>query len=197
MITMLLGGLWHGAGWTFVVWGGLHGLGLVANHGWRRVTGRDRPATWFGRALAIVACFLFVTVAWVFFRAGSLGSALDLVAGMAGLNGVVLPATYAGHLGPLADTLAGWGVRFEEVWLYQGRAQVLWLGGLLAVCWLLPNTLDWARYEPDLHAAPLRPAGAWRLAWRPSVAWALSLSGLAIVSLVFMSRTGEFLYFQF
>src|SRR3546814_9514092 len=51
MITMLLGGLWHGAGWTFVVWGGLHGLMLVVNHLWRRVV-PWRLETWWSRAFA-------------------------------------------------------------------------------------------------------------------------------------------------
>src|SRR3546814_2190702 len=57
MITMLLGGLWHGAGWTFVVWGGLHGLLLVVNHLWRRVV-PWRLETWWSRAFARLLTFL-------------------------------------------------------------------------------------------------------------------------------------------
>jgi alginate O-acetyltransferase complex protein AlgI len=80
-ITMLLGGLWHGASWTFVLWGGLHGLYLVTNHLWRR-TGLRMPST---VAWAVTLCA--VMVGWVFFRAPSLERAMVVLSGMAGLNG--------------------------------------------------------------------------------------------------------------
>src|SRR5438034_3751465 len=71
MITMLLGGLWHGAGWTFVIWGGLHGLYLVINHAWQHLTRRFReihaPSRW-GRSFAWFTTFVAVLIAWVFFR---------------------------------------------------------------------------------------------------------------------------------
>lgn len=73
MVTMLLGGLWHGASWTFVAWGGLHGLGLVVE----RFTGRS-----FGRFVT----FHFVCLAWLFFRAGSLDVALAGLRSLAGLS---------------------------------------------------------------------------------------------------------------
>jgi D-alanyl-lipoteichoic acid acyltransferase DltB (MBOAT superfamily) len=80
MIVMLLGGLWHGAGWTFVVWGGLHGLYLVSNHLWRgRLGARHMPV-----ALARLLTFLAVLFAWVVFRAADLPSALRLWSAMLG-----------------------------------------------------------------------------------------------------------------
>ncbi len=93
VLTMLLGGLWHGAAWTFVMWGGLHGL-LLAGH--RAVGGyvpRERPSPLRWRdAPKILATFATVTALWVFFRADSLGSALDYLAGMAAAPwGVVDP----------------------------------------------------------------------------------------------------------
>lgn len=78
MITMLLGGLWHGAAWTFVVWGALHGAYLVVEHairGWLRTSGRARAPGLLGELLLIALTFLLVLVGWVFFRAGSLGDA--------------------------------------------------------------------------------------------------------------------------
>jgi D-alanyl-lipoteichoic acid acyltransferase DltB (MBOAT superfamily) len=78
MATMLLGGLWHGAGWTFVIWGGLHGIGLAVGVLWRRV-GVVLP-----NVLAWPITFLFVIVTWVFFRAGSFGQAISLLKSMAG-----------------------------------------------------------------------------------------------------------------
>lgn len=85
MLAMLIGGLWHGAGWTFIVWGGLHGLYLIINHSWRHFRPKSaRPgllATWCSRVIT----FLAVVVAWVFFRADDFGDAIRLLTGMAGL----------------------------------------------------------------------------------------------------------------
>jgi D-alanyl-lipoteichoic acid acyltransferase DltB (MBOAT superfamily) len=84
MITMLLGGLWHGAAWTFVIWGALHGLYLCINHVWANYgppipQALARPAN----VVAFILTFLAVVVAWVFFRADSLASALSVLSRMA------------------------------------------------------------------------------------------------------------------
>ena len=83
MVTFLLGGLWHGAGWTFIVWGALHGAAMVVQRFWSAVA-KPMPQ-W----LAWFVTFVFVNVAWVFFRAASLGDALALLSGMAGGRGFV------------------------------------------------------------------------------------------------------------
>jgi D-alanyl-lipoteichoic acid acyltransferase DltB (MBOAT superfamily) len=89
MITMLLGGLWHGAAWTFVVWGGLHGLYLQANHAWRAFLERHplpgRVAQRFPRMAGFLSwalTFLAVVVAWVVFRAESFTGFANMLAGM-------------------------------------------------------------------------------------------------------------------
>ena len=88
MIVMLLGGLWHGAAWTFVIWGGLHGLYLVGERGVRHLFGK---AAWFASAPAAFAgwliSFLGVTLAWVFFRAPDFGQAMKTVVSMLGVFG--------------------------------------------------------------------------------------------------------------
>jgi alginate O-acetyltransferase complex protein AlgI len=81
MITMLLGGLWHGASWTFVVWGGLHGAYLAIER-------------WLGRAPGVLATFLAVTVTWVFFRAHTFADARDLLSSMAGVSGAAHELLY-------------------------------------------------------------------------------------------------------
>jgi D-alanyl-lipoteichoic acid acyltransferase DltB (MBOAT superfamily) len=109
MITMLLGGLWHGAGWTFVAWGGLHGAGQVAGRLRRkRRSSRGRPEepTSAGRVLlARVVTFHLVCLGWVFFRAESLGSAFEvlgrLARGWEGGAGLVTP----GVVGAIAAML--------------------------------------------------------------------------------------------
>ena len=80
LLTMLLGGLWHGAGWNFVIWGLWHGTGLVINHLWRRMA-KPLPGV-----VAWGLTFVFVMGGWVFFRADTLPCALHILSSMAGLN---------------------------------------------------------------------------------------------------------------
>jgi len=190
-IVMLLGGFWHGAAWTFVVWGAVHGVGLAINHLWRGIVQSNEKeagplSQWTGR----FATFLFVAIAWVLFRANDMGTAGNMLVGLFGANGVVLPETYFTHLGALAPQLAALGVRFEAGYLFLGVTQIAILAGLFAVVMLAPNALEISGYIAQT-ALP-----AWQR-WQPNLGWGLGLSALAIVSLVMMSDAGEFLYFQF
>ncbi len=84
MITFILGGIWHGAGWTFVFWGFLHGIALVIVHAWKQFGFRLHAfAAWF-------ITFNFVNIAWVFFRAKEWDDAVKVLHGMMGLDGVVI-----------------------------------------------------------------------------------------------------------
>ena len=96
MATMLLGGLWHGAAWNFVLWGGLHGLFLIIHTGFRR-TRLPVPAI-VGQMLTLLA----VIVAWVPFRASGLDATLAMLRGMAGCNGLALPQMIVHAFPPLA-----------------------------------------------------------------------------------------------
>lgn len=92
MMTMLLGGLWHGAGWTFVVWGGLHGLYLILNHFFRAMletVGFTMKAdNYIVKVLSRFITFIAVVIGWVFFRAVDFDQALHLLEGMFGINGL-------------------------------------------------------------------------------------------------------------
>ncbi|HEX7996982.1 MAG TPA: MBOAT family protein [Pyrinomonadaceae bacterium] len=82
MLTMLIGGLWHGAAWTFVIWGGLHGLGLAVNRWWenrRRKLKRKPRQEWWVKALCVFATFHFVCLTWIFFKAASLSQAFEVL----------------------------------------------------------------------------------------------------------------------
>jgi len=83
MLTMLIGGLWHGAAWTFVVWGGIHGVGLAAERWWRERPGyvRQRPTTWQTWRNRLLT-FHVVCLAWIFFRADSFDLAWQLLGGL-------------------------------------------------------------------------------------------------------------------
>ena len=88
MLTMLLGGLWHGANWTFIIWGGMHGAALVVDHAWRRSATFARIGGHFGvRLIDWTITFHFVCLAWLFFRAPSLDSVGAYLSGLVFDNG--------------------------------------------------------------------------------------------------------------
>jgi len=210
MATMLLGGLWHGAGWTFVVWGGLHGLYLVVNHAWTRVRTRLWPKGLLprplGKMLAWSITFLAVVVGWVFFRAEDFSGAIAMLTGMAGFNGIALPNGIVARLGGLGEQLSELGVT-----TYLGGGSVfiftwLWLALLLPLALFMPNTQQiMGRFEPALRlhrceeSAELNvfPGWAERIRWRPKLGWALALGGVAACGVLAMTSVSEFLYFQF
>src|ERR1700688_428783 len=189
MLTMLIGGLWHGANWTFVAWGGLHGLFLLVNHAWRNLRG-EREVTmagqWAGRALT----FFLVVLAWVFFRADSFAAARRMFAGMIGRNGWVsgAPAHPAAWFSQLLEY---GGVHVPAGWAAGGLLQLIWCGAMLIVVWGLPNTQQFLLGEG-------RPDNA-RLAWQPTPAWGAVIGigfGVAFTySIVVVNRVSEFIYF--
>ena len=205
LITMLLGGLWHGAGWTFVFWGALHGFYLVINHGWHAVRSRlgfpPGDGSFLGRLTARAVTFLAAVVAWVFFRAEDLGDALTMLSGMAGLSGISLPIGLASHFGPLAGELAKYGIGFDLGGGTNFVLTYLWVIGLALVAFLLPNSQELlARHDPSLasHASsgPGTPARRLR-GWTPTRTWALVMGVMLAVGLLTLARVTEFLYFQF
>lgn len=92
MLTFLIGGLWHGAGWNFVFWGFLHGLALVIHRMWQKLGFKMH------KILAWIITFNFVNIAWVFFRAETWSDALKVLRGMVGLSGITLPLSWADKL---------------------------------------------------------------------------------------------------
>ncbi len=192
MTTMLLGGLWHGASWTFVIWGGLHGLYLIANHAWQHV----KPDSAFQRippavriTVATLTTFLAVVVAWVFFRAPDVTTALRILGAMAGFHGLgTLPARTFSDIDlfltmtKLPNAITFW----NDV--------VLYVGGL-AIVFFLPNSqaiVEPERYGRGADGLPLLP-----LRWQPNLAWGAAM-GLAVAfGLTLFMSTSEFLYFQF
>ena len=148
MVTFLLAGLWHGAGWTFVLWGGMHGAGLAlerARGEARRARGLREPgATAGGRALQRLGVFVFVTVAWVFFRADSIGGAFAVLWRLvAGLGSVGSAVTW-----PIVGlVILGIGIQYVPRRLLErlegGLANIGWAGqgAVLALALFLIHTL--------------------------------------------------------
>jgi alginate O-acetyltransferase complex protein AlgI len=173
-LTMLIGGLWHGAAWTFVIWGALHGVFLIVNHGWRALRtalGWTSAETAAGRWVARGVTFLCVTVAWVFFRAESVGEATGMLRAMAGLNGwTATPLN-------LAD-------------IFEYRHEIL-ITVLLAVVLIAPNTQEWIMGEGRERLAPVVPR------WRFTPVWAGIAAACFLFTLTRLSAVSEFIYFNF
>jgi len=202
VLTMFISGLWHGAGYLFIVWGLLHGLYLTVNHAWRLVRPRffpdreryDRIMTPIGFAIT----FIGVAAAMVIFRATTPHSAGNLLQGMLGANGFALPAGILDRLGSLGEMLrrasVGAGIGIEVDFVRLG----VWIVGLGAVALGFPNTLQiLARYEPAL-AVPSEQAGVrLRLRWEPSPVWALVVAAIGAIGVLHLGGQSEFLYWQF
>lgn len=201
-ITMLLGGLWHGAGWTFVIWGALHGLYLIINHAWRGLKSRAGIVsdtlieTWCARILT----FFAVVIAWIFFRAQDLGTAMAFLKGMFGFNGVKVPEGYLHKLGPLGKILSDSGVQFIEPEFHFGLPAWGLIAALLLIVWFIPNTqqiLSKYRIGLDVHHK-LELSPFWqRFRWTPNLYWAVVIFIVSITAIAMTSNTSEFLYFQF
>ncbi len=193
MATMLLGGLWHGAGWNFVIWGGLHGLYLCVNHGWRKLTGSgDKPLKPVARIVSTTITFVAVVIAWVPFRADSLHAATNLWKAMAGLNGISLPTALAERFQHYAGDL----VQFSGV--ANGldnlnQAMILLPVGLFVV-WAMPNTQQWLATASSMpNVTPVTS----RFSWRPNWLYALLLGALLGACVLSLDGASEFLYYQF
>jgi alginate O-acetyltransferase complex protein AlgI len=193
LVTMLLGGLWHGAGWNFLVWGGLHGVYLGINHLWRGWRGGDAPAaanglpaTALAKAISWAITFFAVVIAWVFFRARTMAGAWQMLGGLFGFEAGSSAYASSGIL-RLMDLPVLVGE--ERLLLIGGGAVALALG--IALC--LPNVPQLFGYREYRRA----PEQAGLLRWRPNGMWAL-LTALALaISLFGMWQRLEFLYFQF
>lgn len=190
MVTMLLGGLWHGASWNFVFWGGLHGAYLAINHGWSALSEKGyvpnilpRPAaTLLSRGITLLA----VVIAWVFFRAESFSGATNILAGMTGFSTVYEPKLWEGAL---TGTLQVWAI----------------MAALAGIVFLLPNAIEFTeKYNPVLGLKKLvsqrRSEGFLPLRWQPTTGWAVGVSilfGVAIIQTYRLAELTEFIYFNF
>jgi D-alanyl-lipoteichoic acid acyltransferase DltB (MBOAT superfamily) len=194
VLTMLLGGLWHGAAWTFVAWGALHGAYLVVHRAWQHVRTRvsARPAGRLEVLAGAALTFVAVVVGWVLFRAADLPTAFAILRSMAGGSAAAATVDVAALPAPDARAVAT-------------------VATLLAVAFFAPNTQQITGYRGPSDTAVERGASdaafqrgptappartpAWR--WRPTPAWASASAIVAAAAMTNLSRVSEFLYFQF
>lgn len=174
LITMVLGGLWHGAAWNFAFWGLFHGICLMINHAWQALMQwayhRGRQLR-LPRGAAWVLTFLAVSVGWVFFRSPTMTQAFSMIEGMIGLNGL--------HSDRLFHTF--------------GPGKALTMALAFSIALMMPNTqqLIESAFDSMLDTASLR------VRWRPTLGWSAVAAALLLCSLTQMSTVREFIYFQF
>jgi len=183
LFTMMLGGLWHGAAWNFVLWGMLHGLYIVINHLWRRITSiKIHPVLGWG------ITFLMVVIAWVPFRAEDMDTTIRIYQGMLGINGISLPASAL----PFVKQLS---LGLSQFFTYDGLGPVnIWLAVTILplaifVMLIMPNSLEWTRMQQTV--------GFSRFYWLPSTGKAFFVALLLSISILKFNDVSEFLYFQF
>src|ERR1700730_4441243 len=195
MTVMLLGGLWHGANWNFVFWGGLHGAYLTVNHLWR--DGGRRPLPWrLGWAITLIA----VMFAWVPFRSPDLSATLSIWSGMIGLNGIVLPqwAPFAKELRELFPNYVEVRSLLHQFVVIQGPYPLLAIPAGLGIAVLLPNLYQWLdRFQPAMYYEPRPVTARWTFTWRPTLPAALALAAATATALIFAGRPLTYLYWQF
>ena len=220
LATMFLSGIWHGAGYTFLLWGLLHGFYLIVNHAWRQYGPRPHRSADLDTSVATFAgfalTFLAVVFAMVLFRAPSVATAANIMQSMIGFHGITLPAKLAqlAHLPSLPPMMLLSGPVTGKYFLLA----IAYLLGLLAIALFLPNSLQvMSKYEPVLQT-PKRPpmialfmpssqpllttapkllGFSSAVYWHPTLVWMIFVGGLIAVSMLRLAGPSEFLYWQF
>jgi alginate O-acetyltransferase complex protein AlgI len=207
MITMLLGGLWHGAGWTFIVWGGLHGSYLIINHGWHWLkkqffkTGEGNGFT-IGSVMGWFITFLCVAIAWVVFRAETMDGAIRVYEGMFMLNGISIPQSLVGVERIILDILPEFPIVAGGLGSFGSASGMIEIIILLFIVWKLPNTLEWLHdFNPALGMDKYSSCckNKLNIYWKVSKLDSLLIAMFAYLSLIYMGfgSVNEFLYFNF
>jgi D-alanyl-lipoteichoic acid acyltransferase DltB (MBOAT superfamily) len=205
MIVMLLGGLWHGASWMFVIWGGLHGAYLIINHAFhflKRSVGENSAPLAIASRLSSLLVFPAVMFSWVFFRSESWTGAKTMLQAMVGHNGILLPERYQALLGPINGALMSTlHMHTGDLVTFGSFRAVLWMVAVTAFVFLLPNSQQLLA-DFDRNSGITTTDGQVRnslLAFRPTPVSAVVAAGVGIFVLaaIYSGVPSEFIYFQF
>ena len=179
MMTMLLGGLWHGAGWTFICWGAVHGFYIMIHRAWtalKRRMGFNAPPSLLASLMGRALTFGSVVIAWVFFRAPSMDTAFAVLGAMFPFDWVALSEQ-------------NWQTKFDDRFLWTTILP------MLLIVFVAPNTQEWVGYKPHPEAIPQGRKWMHALSTRP--VHAMAMACLLVVVLSRVSKMSVFLYFNF
>lgn len=200
MATMILGGLWHGASWTFAMWGLLHGLYLCINHGWiavQKMLGVGNKNHYLIKKLAQLLTFLAVIIAWVFFRAETFNRAFAILHAMF-FEKIILPSHW--HLPGALLAKVNIELSAETSLLSHETLGMLLFS--LFIVWFLPNSYQLLRrYKPALllnHDYEVENERSRRMvSWKPTLVWNYYISLLLVLGIINIQASSIFLYFRF
>jgi alginate O-acetyltransferase complex protein AlgI len=206
MVTMLLGGLWHGASWTFVAWGGLHGLFLVINHAWRGFVG-DRMQKAIGGEILAVICvgitYIAVVFTWVLFRSDAMAASFNMLSAMTGFDLFGQHLRYWSilkHCGSVGHWVLDFVNKSNVVPSQWNPLEWLLIASLLIIVWFMPNTIQlFGRYQVSLplQLQETNLISERQIRWTFTPAWLVFHSILAAVSIMKLSDVTQFLYYRF
>jgi len=194
MTVMVLGGIWHGAGYTFIIWGALHGVYLVTTHFYKSNFGQMRW-TWLGPKTAMTWTFFLVVIAWIPFRSESFSGMIAIYQGMIGWNGVVLPSGLSRFSGAEALLALGF-VQTDVIPIRELAEGWAWIAVCWVVVWFCPNISQIFRKASFIQTYSNRVAS--RIEFSFSGIWAIFIALTFFIGVVGMlSAQKEFLYFEF
>jgi alginate O-acetyltransferase complex protein AlgI len=199
IIMMFLSGMWHGAGWGFILWGLLNAFWLCLNVGMRRfnqaLNYHDRSIIpgWF----ACIMTFWAVSFGWCFFKSIHLTGAMSMAKTALGFNGFTLPADFAIQLGNFGHSLEAIGLKFAGAshvaageWATIAAPMILMS---FLIVWAMPNTNQlFLSSDPEYKTEPQSP-----FVWKLDIVGFTSIISLFFCAMLFASSISEFLYFQF
>ena len=209
LVTMLLGGLWHGANWTFVIWGGLHGLYLVVNHAWQSLVADSLQLEGMSaradKLAAMLLTFMCVVIAWIFFRAETFSSAMLVLKGCFGYGGISLPSTLgmlAERFGGLASVLPS-GIGYGGVFLnIPGLGS---MGGIapfvkllvmgMLIIWVAPNTQQFFNFVAQTDKRTM--LFNWTIYWQRKPVVGFIIGCVFCLAVSKLDKVSTFLYYQF
>lgn len=199
LFIFLIIGLWHGASWNYVIFGGMHGVLLVINHLWRKrgfcVSRKKTSPGFFIRILAWAATFFSVALTFVMFRAHSIATAISIYKGAFGLNGFMMPDAWLIKWGWVGQWLNAHGMAFGATNDLIGGGALNWIWISMLVVLLAPNTQQiMQHFKPALD---LPAMNATRLSWRPDMRSAACVWLLGFIAIINLNKQSVFLYFQF
>ena len=197
IVTMVVGGFWHGANWTFICWGAFHGILLTANHLWRSLRG-EREASAAGRFVGWFLTFAAFAVGMTMFRSADLATSGRLLQAMVGF----------GHAPENPPVMVGFDFWVMEKGFVTEAFVRNWLGSYwsvvgslatmvaFAIAIAVPDTMELVDYREGEPRSNWRRSGS-PLRWSPSPAWALAVLALFGVAFANLGSFSEFLYYQF
>jgi len=210
VLTMTIAGLWHGAGYTFILFGFLHGIFLSLNHAFRFIKNKivlNETIVSYSNKFYVVLTLLLVTILNVPFRSNSIDSTFIIWKSMFGFNGIVLPEKYLTPFGFVKKTLIFLGIKVDSSVpiMFLGSTQLMWLLSALFICWFLPNTqqvmsnhIDGKNNDKSSSLAYYNIIQTNKFfTWKPNVIWLIIISVLFVSVINSLSDTAEFLYFRF